>query len=191
MAKASAFNVETVEKSPIKTHPVEEEKKPVVRKPFLKRGEGQQCLGNKAKSIEPVKQRSQVGHKRMGSDQVMDIKRPKSGNGLNSKRESSHLDLQKQSVSEPINNNTLDKKINHYNSELEKLKIQKINLDEKEKNFKLKEREIDIKNKNAMQEVDKYREDEMLKIRKEKKVLEQRNKNISYNKNTNEIDQLR
>ena len=42
-----------------------------------------------------------------------------------------------------------------------------------------------------MQEVDKYRDDEMFKIRKEKKVLEQRNKNISYNKNTNEIDQLR
>ena len=41
MAKASAFNVEIVDKSPIKTPPVEEEKKPVVRKPFLKRGEGQ------------------------------------------------------------------------------------------------------------------------------------------------------
>lgn len=54
-AKASAFNVDVVEKSDIKTPPPEEEKKPVVRKPFLKRGEGQQCLGNKAKSIEPVK----------------------------------------------------------------------------------------------------------------------------------------
>lgn len=31
----------------------------------------------------------------------------------------------------------------------------------------------------------------MLKIRKEKKVLEQRNKNISYNKNSNEMDQLK
>jgi len=44
-----------VEKGEIKTPTPEEEKKPVVRKPFLKRGEGQQCLGNKAKSIEPAK----------------------------------------------------------------------------------------------------------------------------------------
>jgi hypothetical protein len=90
-----------------------------------------------------------------------------------------------------MNNSTLDKKINHYNAELEKLKQQKANLDEREKNFKFKERELELKNKTAMQEVDKYREEEMLKIRKEKKVLEQRNKNISYNKNSNEIDQLK
>jgi len=41
-SKASTFCVEFVEpKSEIKTPPPEEEKKPVVRKPFLKRGEGQ------------------------------------------------------------------------------------------------------------------------------------------------------
>ena len=103
----------------------------------------------------------------------MEIKRPKSGNGMNTRREHNpNLDITKQSVSEPINNNTLDKKINHYNSELEKLKQQKATLDEREKNLKLKEREIELKNKTAMQEVDKYREEEMLKIRKEKKVLE-------------------
>ena len=122
VAKASTFNVDIIEKSEIKTPPPEEETKPVVRKPFLKRGEGQQCLGNKAKSIEPVK-RSQ-GHKRMGSDQLMDLKRPKSGNGMNTKRDTQGpLDLSKQTISaEPMNNNTLDKKINYYNAELEKLK---------------------------------------------------------------------
>ena len=188
-ARASTFNVDVVERSEAKTPPLEEEKKPVVRKPFLKRGEGQQCLGNKAKSIEPAK-RSQ-GHKRMDSDQIMDIKRPKSNNGMNTRRGEnvSALEMQKQSVSsEPVNNNTLDKKINFYNSELEKLKAKNANLEEREKNFRLKERELELKNKSAIQEVDRYREEEMLKIRKEKKVLEQRNKNISYNKNTNEAD---
>jgi len=60
----------------------------------------------------------------MSSDQIMDIKRPKSGNGMNTKRDMPGvLDLAKQTISaEPINNNTLDKKINFYNSELEKLK---------------------------------------------------------------------
>ena len=92
---------------------------------------------------------------------------------MNTRREHNpNLEITKQSVSEPINNNTLDKKINHYNSELEKLKQQKATLDEREKNLKLKEREIELKNKAAMQEVDKYREEEMLKIGKEKKVLE-------------------
>ena len=188
-ARASAFNVDVVERSEAKTPPLEEEKKPVVRKPFLKRGEGQQCFGNKAKSIEPVK-RSQ-GHKRMDSDQIMDIKRPKSNNGMNSRRGDnvSALEMQKQSVSaEPVNNNTLDKKINYYNSELEKLKAKNVILEEREKNFRLKERDLELKNKHAILEVDRYREEEMLKIRKEKKVLEQRNKNISYNKNTNEVD---
>ena len=41
VAKASAFDVEFIEKSEVKTPPPEEEKKPVVRKAFLKRGEGQ------------------------------------------------------------------------------------------------------------------------------------------------------
>ena len=64
--KASAFNVEFIEKSDVKTPPPEEDKKPIVRKPFLRRGEGQQCLGNKAKSIEPVGRVK--GHQRKDSD---------------------------------------------------------------------------------------------------------------------------
>jgi len=87
----------------------------------------------------------------MDSDQILDVKRPKSGNGMNTRREhQSTLEVERKSVSEPINNNTLDKKINYYNSELEKLKTQKVNLEEREKNFKLKERELEIKNKNQL-----------------------------------------
>ena len=90
----------------------------------------------------------------MDSDQIMDIKRPKSNNGMNTRRGSdnvSALEMQKQSVStEPVNNNTLDKKINFYNSELEKLKAKNANLEEREKNFRLKERELELKNKSAI-----------------------------------------
>ena len=50
-------------------------------------------------------------------------------------------------MSEPINNNTLDKKINFYNIELDKLKLRNAQMEEREKNFRFKEREQELKYK--------------------------------------------
>ena len=86
----------------------------------------------------------------MGSDLLMEIRRPKSGCGLNSKRESTvdtGHNISKQNMSEPINNNTLDKKINFYNIELDKLKLRNAQMEEREKNFRFKEREQELKYK--------------------------------------------
>lgn len=50
------------------------------------------------------------------------------------------------------------------------------------KQVRNEQRELEIKRKKDMQDLGKMREEEMLKIRKEKKVLEQRAKNLQFSK---------
>jgi len=51
------------------------------------------------------------------------------------------------------------------------------------KQLRLDQKELDLKRKRDTEEVNKMRDDEMLRIRKEKKVLEQRFKNMQFNQN--------
>lgn len=46
--------------------------------------------------------------------------------------------------------------------------------------LRLDQKEVDLKRKRDVEEINKMRDDEMLKIRKEKKVLEQRFKNMQF-----------
>ena len=67
----------------------------------------------------------------------------------------------------------LDRQIKHYNAEQAKLKQSKEEYDKLHRQLKLDQRALEVK----AQEIAKMKEDEMLKIKKEKKVLEQRIKN--------------
>jgi hypothetical protein len=50
------------------------------------------------------------------------------------------------------------------------------------KDVRAEQRELEIKRKKDMQDLAKLKEEELLKIRKEKKVLEQRAKNLQFSK---------
>lgn len=64
------------------------------------------------------------------------------------------------------------------------------------KKIKMDQKELDNQRKKQKEQIDKMREDEMNKIKAQKKILEQRQKNISLSNNSNkrdrdEIDSLR
>jgi len=61
---------------------------------------------------------------------------------------------------------------------------------------KAEQRDLDVQRKRAQDDVDKMKEEELLKLRKEKRALEQRQKNFQQvsttaKKEREEIDQLR
>ena len=74
----------------------------------------------------------------------------------------------------------LDRQIKIYNSETIRVNAMKEQYENMMKVLKAQERELDVQRKKDKESIEKLREEEMLKIRKEKKVLEQRAKNLQF-----------
>ena len=90
----------------------------------------------------------------------------------------------------------LEKAIERYNADNETLTQKKSQYDNLLRKVKVEQREIDALRKRNQEEVERLKEDEMSKLRKEKKALEQRQKNFQLvsttaKKEREEIDQLR
>ena len=74
----------------------------------------------------------------------------------------------------------LERQIKIYNSETIRVNAMKEQYENMMKVLKSQERELDLQRKKDKENIEKLREEEMLKIKKEKKVLEQRTKNLQF-----------
>ncbi len=72
----------------------------------------------------------------------------------------------------------LEKAIARYNNDNTDLVQKKAQYDNMLRKVKTEQRELEAQRKKAGEEVDRMKEDEMSKLRKEKKALEQRQKNF-------------
>lgn len=72
----------------------------------------------------------------------------------------------------------LEKAMKYYNSEMAKVNAQKIAFDAQQKKFKIEIRDFENSKKKQKEQFEKLKEEELNKLKEQKKIVEQRQKNV-------------
>ena len=82
----------------------------------------------------------------------------------------------------------LEKAMKFYNTELQKLNNQKMQLENAQKKLKLDQRELELNRKKQKESLEKMKEEELGKLKAQKRMLEQRQKNVALVNNGSKRD---